>query len=54
MLTDEAEWSKKDGAELAAWFAEDGFVLPNGAASDHPRRTRYVSWPTTSGSSENS
>lgn len=32
VLTDyEAAWSKKDAAALAALFAEDGFVLPNGA-----------------------
>lgn len=31
VLTDyEAAWSKKDPAALAALFAEDGFVLPNG------------------------
>lgn len=31
VLTDyEAAWSKKDAAALAALFAEDGFVLPNG------------------------
>jgi ketosteroid isomerase-like protein len=31
VLTDyEAAWSKKDAAGLAALFAEDGFVLPNG------------------------
>ncbi len=33
VLTDyEAAWSKKDAAALAALFAEDGFVLPNGSA----------------------
>ncbi len=32
VLTDyEAAWSKKDPAALAALFAEDGFVLPNGS-----------------------
>jgi len=32
VLTDyEAAWSKKDAAALAALFAEDGFVLPNGS-----------------------
>jgi ketosteroid isomerase-like protein len=32
VLTDyEAAWSSKDPAALAALFAEDGFVLPNGA-----------------------
>ena len=31
VLTDyEAAWSKRDPAALAALFAEDGFVLPNG------------------------
>ena len=31
VLTDyEGAWSKKDPAALAALFAEDGFVLPNG------------------------
>jgi ketosteroid isomerase-like protein len=31
VLTDyEAAWSRKDAAALAALFAEDGFVLPNG------------------------
>jgi len=31
VLTDyAAAWSKKDAAALAALFAEDGFVLPNG------------------------
>lgn len=31
VLTDyEAAWSKKEAAALAALFAEDGFVLPNG------------------------
>jgi ketosteroid isomerase-like protein len=33
VLTDyEAAWQRKDAAALAALFAEDGFVLPSGAA----------------------
>jgi len=33
VLTDyETAWRKKDAAALAALFAEDGFVLPNGGA----------------------
>lgn len=33
VLTDyETAWQKKDAAALAALFAEDGFVLPNGGA----------------------
>jgi ketosteroid isomerase-like protein len=33
VLTDyEAAWQKKDAAALAGLFAEDGFVLPSGAA----------------------